>query len=850
MDRVNHDPQAVVRELYERYPLLKVLTLRSDGATHDNQRVPPFLGMLLSIIDQRETGASCILLPSRERLGFALALVGALTTLRRSFDELELDRLTTPLRPGSLVRVAPVNRVFEVVEDGKEFQRQRWILLKNPADEQIHYIPEREAFRLTPTTDPSPRPRKGMKPGKWTPAPIDGLLGIRTGGNLAVVPNRVVLVAPRGDTQELATSTLLSAQSCGKTPASELVSWGRIGKDGRVISEDGPREPMVAVTHSVDYLAAASRGPGAGTKIVIADGARALAANLQAYDVAVSRHRVLVLSDHSELRHVGVLADRGCEVWAPRPDTVLIAGEGLTINGGWFSTAGRAARNCRGLSITPVGTTDPCVERLHETIKDVDANRSGDEKAGRLIGQAWLVLATVSGWVEPPGAAALDFFDRNLAEIGTGLQRDRIWLARDVAEGLRQFLDAAADVRDAEEIGGSKRETLLRLLRSEIDVGVVTRSAPEAARIRNLLQRTGFEVPVYPISATPEQHHQVLVMCSWPGRQSMSGMVSRYASPRIDVLTYPFEKPWLSSFVGRWSREWTRYARSGEEVSRMTGLPILAEREPVSPERTPAPLVEDGGEDPLTRILNRRRKGGDPGSVPEKDAREARYVGFHGSAYCFFTEGHRVPVLTDLVLGGEISGDRVPLRPVRKLVPGDFVLFRDHGDNDVIATIAEHEIGADTYHELRRIADIWRPALESIGGDPYTVWRTLRAAGLDRSALTVRAWLTEGERIGPGSERDLRVIADVSGNGDLSAELDRVLAAIGAIRAAHIKAGFTLSELLLRELPGKLPEIDEMGGRVEFTFGGGWVVCIDDIAEAPEERPYWEVNRLLSEDER
>jgi len=217
---MSQDLQVVLRELYERYPLLKFLALGSDGTTHDNGRIPPFLGILLSMVEERETGASCVLLPSRERIGFALAVVGALTILRRSFDDLELDRLTTPLKPGSLVRVAPVDRVFEVVKDGKELLGQRWTLLKNPADEQIYYILEEEALRLSPTEDPSPKPHKGMRPGKWTSAPIDDLLGIRTGGNLAVAPNRIVLVAPRRDTRELARSTLLFGRSCGKTPAS------------------------------------------------------------------------------------------------------------------------------------------------------------------------------------------------------------------------------------------------------------------------------------------------------------------------------------------------------------------------------------------------------------------------------------------------------------------------------------------------------------------------------------------------------------------------------------------------------------------------------------------------------
>lgn len=844
--------QGVVRQVYNRYPLLHSLAARVDGSSDISggyDRVPPFLGVLLSTIDEREVGASCIVLPSRDRIPFAVALLAALTALKRSFDELELDRLTTPLRTGSLVRVAPIDRVFEVVEDGKEFQGQRWILLKNPADDQIHYMSEGEAFRLTPTDEPTPRPHKGMRPGRWRAAPIDRLLGIRTGGNLAVVPNRVLLVAPRGKTKDLASSTVLFALPSGKTRASELVSWGRVTTDGRVVSEDGSREPMVAVTHSLDYMAAACRRADTTRKLVIVDGARSLAANLQAYDDAIGRHRLLILSDHAELDHVGVLADRECDVWAPRPTTVLMAAGDVSMKGGWFSVARAAARNCQDLCITPVQATDSAVERLHETIEELRPDGAGHEEAQRLVGKAWLLLITVSGWLDRPGAAALEFFDRQIADLEAGLRGSRIWLSRALAEGLEQVLAAADGIRRLTDVGRSKREALLALLRTDHDAAVVTRSAPGAARLRVLLERTGFDVPSFTIAAVPNECPGRLIACSWPGRSAVSRLVSRYVSPRIDVLTYPFENPWLSTFADRWSRQWTRYTRSAKEVARLTGLSNWPVIPPQVLDVPPRPAPEHDEDDPITWILSHRRKGRDPAGVPEKDAREARYVGFHGSAYCFLTEGHKVPVLTDLLLGGQLPGDRVPLRPVRKLIAGDFVLFRDHGDQDVISTIAALEMGSSTYKELRRIADLWRPALSSIADDPYTIWRKLRSSGLERSTVTVRLWLTDGDRIGPGTEKDLQVIADVSGDEELAEHLDRVSAAIRAVRAAHIRAGFTLSKLLLQELPGKLPELDEGGRRVEFTFGGGWVLCIDEIGELAEDRPYWEVNQLLFEEE-
>ena len=109
--------------------------------------------------------------------------------------------------------------------------------------------------------------------------------------------------------------------------------------------------------------------------------------------------------------------------------------------------------------------------------------------------------------------------------------------------------------------------------------------------------------------------------------------------------------------------------------------------------------------------------------------------------------------------------------------------------------------------------------------------------------------MIDEDRIGPRSERDLEIIAKVSGDEALSERLGDVSRAIRAIWAAHVKAGFKLSELVLQELPSQLPTLDEEPHRIAFTFGAGWIVSVEEIADAPEDRPYWETNRLLFDEE-
>ena len=97
--------------------------------------------------------------------------------------------------------------------------------------------------------------------------------------------------------------------------------------------------------------------------------------------------------------------------------------------------------------------------------------------------------------------------------------------------------------------------------------------------------------------------------------------------------------------------------------------------------------------------------------------------------------------------------------------------------------------------------------------------------------------------------RDLEIIAKVSGDQALSERLEDVSGAIRAIWASHVKAGFKLSQLVLHELPSQLPTLDEEPRRIGFTFGAGWIVSVEEIADASEDRPYWETNRLLFDEE-
>lgn len=695
------------------------------------------------------------------------------------------------------------------------------------------------------------RPAKGEGPGPWQYAPIDRLLGIRTGGNLAVIPNRVIFLAGVSETQHLAATTWIHAGSAAAA-VSEVVTWGRIDSKGRLLNDD-PRgrgsEPIIAVTSSFEWLSEACRASKSAEKLVIADGTASVVRNLQSFDDTTATQRLIIIADENARSDAMALHERGCDVWEPGPEAFLV---GTTVTGsgapGWFSTALRRARNGRRSTLELSRARDDALEeaalRLVEAETAVGAGASQEPFQGLLRSCYRLLLATAE-WVGEPGDDLRAKTSRQVEDVEQAIARESMWLGAEFRQGLSGALACLRRFAGSSEAGASKLAALFESLPVDptaSGVSVLVRTAPWAARLRDSLGDRGIAVEVTDLAAANLFERRQLILTCWPNRARAARLVNQHLSPGLTILAYPFEEDWVRAFSAWSSRETARFRVSPPALKPIAGvwddIRAITDVRCSEPDRPEIP-------EPLTRYLSIHRKGLAAQHAPESELREARYVSFHGQGYAILTEEHKVPVLTELIQQRDRAGARVPLRPVRKLRVGDYVLFRAQGDRDVIAAIAAAEMGAVKYAALRGLAGRWRTALLQLGNSAWTVHRRLRESGVERSLVAVRFWMTDEAMIGPGSRADLEAIARLSGNELLLGSLDEVEAALKALRAAHVHAGLTLSRLLLAELPGKIPELDESGATVDFGFGNGFIVCVEEIAADVEDRPYWEVNHLL-----
>ena len=185
------------------------------------------------------------------------------------------------------------------------------------------------------------------------------------------------------------------------------------------------------------------------------------------------------------------------------------------------------------------------------------------------------------------------------------------------------------------------------------------------------------------------------------------------------------------------------------------------------------------------------------------------------------------------------------MRSVDNLGEGDYVMFRESGDSDIIRFLAEDEIGKDQYQILRLTAGRWRDTLKKLGTVARQVLERLKPFGFSRHVQTVRGWLSDQSTICPQDITDVRIIAGAAHDTALFTSLPELERARDEVMSLHIRAGYRLTELILKELPKKIGVLGQGETVLDLGVAKVWVVRIEEIDRSPSTQRRSQVNRLL-----
>lgn len=876
---------ALISRLLVRYPLLTELRFGLEDA---GEAPPIGLALLLAAAEKREPGACCFVFPRSTRLALTTAVVGALTRLKREFPARLNEYARRGLRKGQRVSVLPTGHVYEfdgLFDDvNGRFQRPSFRLkvislrrvskkgwpVISPA---VRSFPVDEILRLRPTSDSSPLGRDNTDLEEWRESALDCLLGIRSGGNAAIFGNHALLLTMQNEARRFADCIRVGMGNCAALSLRELMTWGRIDDGGVLEPADGgaaDEEPLVATTHMVEQLADACERVEPCSKLVVIDGATAVTRNLQAFDRVAACQRAIIVADDEDDAGIDDLASRGCLTWKLSADDVIGAADDQEAAGqqrregrasSVFLDVRRAAVNASRLRLTTAPVVCDRLDEAADALASASRAMPDEDVLGPILGQGFGLLLEASAWFVTPSADDIDRFRTRLVHITETLELHATWVPGEYSTGLRHAVAALESYVGDPSAGVERFNAILTALdgvtANGLSYAMVTPTIGAANSLQRLLSEYVARPSVYTAAALPNDLEvDQLIVTSWPKSKVLRSLLARYCAPTVCVAGCVFEHRWLKGVLSARSARERRWRLDSSTRKTLFDVPDDVFTETGDPDRNERPDGDAAdasltntraasGFDRLEQWSRPRRKGAQlTGVVIDAEMRPARYVGFVGRTYAYVTPSRSLPVVTDLVRRESGDRSRVRLSTVEQLKVGEYVLFRDSGDHDVIALLAEDMMGSDRYRRLRTTAEAWKPVIRGIAASTTEIHRRLEAVGVRRHYVTVRSWVLDPDKIGPGERSDLLAIARAAQSDQFLRDVDRIWDAIHEIRGAHIAAGQRLSEILLAELPKKLSGVRDEESQLDLTFGHAWVVQVEEIGGV-EERPYTEVNRLL-----
>jgi hypothetical protein len=847
------------KHLTTRFPILTDLSISVLG-NETIGAIPPFMGLPLSALNAPTKSACAFVLPRKEQVGRLAAILFALNQTQKEFATL-CSSITEPCAIGRSVRIHPANNVFTFLGVYERDPRFFWL---GCADGGKRTFPRAQAFRLQPTVRKRPQGRLDTTLLQVDKPAIDLLLDLESFGNLSFVPNYVLVLDIQSQFRDFADKTALhrSRNAQTKSTVFDLHMIGTINEDGSLQTDDqsSAGSPLVAVTSSIESLLAACNSTTART-VIIND--LSLLKSVQHYDAISANHRILVVAEHSEMELVRELQKRQCKAWPLGHKEILIDNqEGPTNNGhaGPFAAIISSCAHTDGdLQTIPCHMGE--IEEIGRSLEALNASlkHAENDALKALTGKLFGLLSYISGFLASPTSAELQEMRLKVKQLRADLLHREAWIGASDAAHIKSALQVFETLTDdGTSIGTAKgqlfKATLLELKSHDVTkIGVLARGEQHFGAIRRIAGEAGVEVVAFTAKPAlmPEEFFNAIVCVGWPGAEAFRNFFHRYMAPDIKVLGYPHEARWLGQSRQKIRRDsactsMTRAEKSALLQINGEGDAALEETQTELQQPFPADPIGFSIHDLELRVAQTRRGTGTSTNFEEKIL--AKYVDFVGGRFAYITEGHKLPIATVLLRNPSAAARTLPEKDVTQWQTGDYIVFPESGEREVIQVIADNLIGPKA-EPLRKLARRWKDALADCGQPPAQIHAKLAELGCRKTLATVRNWVSNNSQIGPETKRDLELVAQISNSSALGESIEDVWDAIESIWSYHQSAGSVLKRILVQELPKVIKEVQEGGTQVTIDeLGSAWVVQVERIEKEFESCSRSLVNRLRRED--
>ncbi|MDE0682732.1 MAG: DrmE family protein [Candidatus Poribacteria bacterium] len=709
---------------------------------------------------------------------------------------------------------------------------------------------------------------------------LDQLLGISSFGNRSIFKNKVVLVSRLTRVRQFAEKTyIVSHTPQGQSvPLRDLFQWGGItieGELGQWGTKQVDAEPVLAIAPDLfalrQYLS--SSNCQSSDVLIILDSSLPFANDLQILDEVLDEgYSVFAIMENRSLNDLKHLEDRNFRSWEWSGSELeqfesieSIDSSNLQIP---FRHFHRIVQNYSARQIEEVICNCPDLDSAADKLQTFSKQCYSDDPELRIIeGKFYHCLLNLSRLLRPLGLVAGIDKDKSLKElleqIQPYVQSKEIWLGRDAVALAHEFIKEIKTLIENQNCILDKITILEEILQNNTQgnqSAIVLTDASEVpitesywqAILPNSLNQDEICF-VSPSGFNLDKGFDHLVVCGWLGADRMLELFDSCIAPSITVLLYPFEQKWFRSVVRRWHKQ-----KKPELTVQQKAKILQTQTEALlftqgSKERKLLTADSESDFDVADFELRLHTYRYAQPSISGEMRKKARFIAFSQDMFAYLLPNHKVPVVTDFIAGYADESAEIPSRNASQLRVGDYVIFSEGSDSDLLRDLADKGLAKAGKGGYREIASLWKQALRQFvfvhpdyfEGALIELWDE----GLKCTETTVRRWLNDEHLIGPRNEQDIEIIARVSSDQELQKQLDYVRRAIKEVRGAHQQAAYFLAQKLIAQLPSLLKQGLSKSHTIEIEdIGQALVICIEYIGEEDIEVPVTKVNRLLKDE--
>jgi len=422
--------------------------------------------------------------------------------------------------------------------------------------------------------------------------------------------------------------------------------------------------------------------------------------------------------------------------------------------------------------------------------------------------------------------------EADFKELNSIRQRSR-YLSREEQVAISEAEETLLKLLAELQRDNPKANTLLEMLVAEPSLAII---CPDA-RLRPDLEEAYLDLGTRVLASYDDEDGDLkgAIVPGWFRNDRMATLLMPPVTKPLYLVLYDVEHKWYVKFQR--DRRKARQARSAR-CSRSKLFPgVKGWRKP---KQEPSKLTDAGPDSGLQdleeiqehsysiyrqRVYKAAKSDGSEAEVL------AQLVIFEGGLYAFLTELYNANVVTHLIdasIGDPDDEADVKQKRITQLKLGDALLFHRGSDRDVIRVAADKILAPG----IRGTSSLWRTAMSNyVTSKKLTseeFWKRLRDVGCPLKHQTIKIWLENDNMIAPQAyNRDVRLIAIVTGDVTLSKRIEDVIRAIHMARSAHLRVSKQLAKQVLSRAIDILKQEDSQSPLVEIESNVVVVRVID-----------------------